>query len=54
MEVPPNKTNQLSLEEIRELIMQLESIKNHVLNGRNKKASSDLSNAIKNAEQIKI
>ncbi|MBS3141685.1 hypothetical protein J4405_06105 [Candidatus Woesearchaeota archaeon] len=54
MEQPANIHNQNNLEDLRALIGNLETVKNNILNGRNKQASLLLNQAIKKAEKIRI
>ena len=54
MEQPANIHNQNNLEDLRALIGNLETIKNEILKGRNKQATTLLSNAIRQAEKIRI
>jgi len=54
MEQPANIHNQNNLEDLRALIGNLETIKNEILKGRNKQDTTLLSNAIRQAEKIRI
>jgi len=54
MEQPANIHNQNNLEDLRALIGNLETVKNNILNGRNKQASLLLNQAIKKAEKIRF
>lgn len=54
MEQPANIHNQNNLDNLRTLIGSLETVKNNILNGRNKQASLLLNQAIKKAEKIRF